>query len=511
MSRFSTHAARRSLLHTALFRVASQAATLASYVVLVRGMVEQDFGVLNILYAIIPVVGTIASLGIEQTLRRFQPEYLGSGQTALAAWLARVASLARAATNLVFLGVVLLAWSTLAPVFKIGPYRAEFLVFSVLILLHFQAGVLQLSLSSHMLHRFSIGMLVVPALVKLAGYSALSLQGSLTVMNAILVDASGYALMYAGLWIAHRRHCTPRPAPPLSLAVPPTEKRRLVRYGLFNNFNDAGTLLLSSQADSFFVAALMSPVAVGAYAFYRRINEMAEQVLPIRQFNSVVHPMLFSVQREEAPWRLPRYFTFLVNVTLCVHLPILAFFAACHAQLVDVVFAGKFSGDSALLPVIAAFAVLNCIGEPASLIAQYRERNAVILISKVFAMANIAGMFVMIPSFGIFGAAISTGASMFAKNFYIWWHVRDAARWSNLGNVVVMSGVVWGGCVGASIGLGSVLALHPVGHMAISAALCAIAAWLYARSSALTPSDRELLGKLLGGRAASLAARLGLV
>ena len=38
-------------------------------------MSEQDFGIFNLLYAFIPVVSTLASLGLEQVLRRFQPEY----------------------------------------------------------------------------------------------------------------------------------------------------------------------------------------------------------------------------------------------------------------------------------------------------------------------------------------------------------------------------------------------------------------------------------------------------
>jgi len=42
-------------------------------------MSKTDFGVFNLLYSFIPLVGTVASLGLEQTLRRFQPEYLRQG------------------------------------------------------------------------------------------------------------------------------------------------------------------------------------------------------------------------------------------------------------------------------------------------------------------------------------------------------------------------------------------------------------------------------------------------
>ena len=55
--------------------------TVLSYIVLVRGMQVHAFGVYNLFYSFIPVITTLASFGLEQTLRRFQPEYLRTGQT----------------------------------------------------------------------------------------------------------------------------------------------------------------------------------------------------------------------------------------------------------------------------------------------------------------------------------------------------------------------------------------------------------------------------------------------
>ncbi len=46
---------------------------MIGFVVLVRAMPENDFGVFNLLYAFIPMLSTVASLGLEQTKRRYQP------------------------------------------------------------------------------------------------------------------------------------------------------------------------------------------------------------------------------------------------------------------------------------------------------------------------------------------------------------------------------------------------------------------------------------------------------
>jgi O-antigen/teichoic acid export membrane protein len=65
--------ARRSLFDTVTYRILSQVAAILGYIVLVRAMSKPDFGVFNLMYSFIPLVGTLASLGLEQTLRRFQP------------------------------------------------------------------------------------------------------------------------------------------------------------------------------------------------------------------------------------------------------------------------------------------------------------------------------------------------------------------------------------------------------------------------------------------------------
>ena len=74
MAVYTRGRARRSLIDTVMFRALSQIATVAGYIVMVRGMAKEDFGVFNLLYAFIPVISTVASLGLEQTLRRYQPQ-----------------------------------------------------------------------------------------------------------------------------------------------------------------------------------------------------------------------------------------------------------------------------------------------------------------------------------------------------------------------------------------------------------------------------------------------------
>lgn len=510
MSIYTNIRARRSVIDTVTLRAVSQASTLLGYVILVRAMRKEDFGVFNLLYSFIPVVSTLASFGLEQTLRRFQPEYLAAGNTAAATWLVRFVASARFGSNVMILALLLAAWNHLAPIFQMTPYRGAFLLFSLLILMHFQVQILQMTLASHMLHRYSVGAVVVLSIAKLIAYALLAALGSLTLERAILGDLSAYGLAYVFLRIVYRLRC--RPAQPGEAYRPtPAERKRLFHYGLYNNFNDAGTLLLDVKLDNFFIAAFIDPVSVGIYAFYTRIIEMAGNLSPLRLFDNVIQPLFFATRQAEAESRIPQYFTLLLNLNFAPQWPILAFSLAYHAELVRVVFAGKFIAHSWLLPLIALFSMINSIAVPVTLVAQYEERVGVILLSKVTAAYNIAAMLVLVPLAGLYGAVLARGSAVALKNLFIWWHVRRTARWMNAGAFLASGTALWGGVALACIALKNAVSAPPVVHLACGVMLCAAALLVYLRTPALSRSDRDILGTLFHGREARTLERLGIL
>jgi O-antigen/teichoic acid export membrane protein len=502
--------ARRSLFDTITYRVISQVTTILGYIVLVRAMTKTDFGVFNLLYSFIPLVGTVASLGLEQTLRRFQPEYLRQGKFAAGAWLVKRVANARLATNCVILIVLLLVWNQVAPHFGLGPYRIEFEILCVLVILHFQSQILQLSMASHMLHRFSVGSIAILSFGKLVWYSALAAAGALTLRTALCADTIAYAIVYVFLRVAYHRHCIAGAVVEIH-KPPPEERKRLVKYALYNNFNDAGTLFLDSRMDNFFIAAFMNAVSVGIYAFYMRLNEMATNVLPVRLFENIIQPMFFAVEPKDAERRLPQYFTFLLNTNLLLQWPMVAFAVAYHSEIVRVVFGGKFIEQAWLLPVVLAFSTINCFATPVSLVAQYEEKAHIQLLSKIFAGYNVVAMLLLIPYLGLYGAAIASGSAQALKNVFVWWHVRSRAVWLNARVSMTLSVAMWGSAVGICYSLKVLLPGPSVLQLIMGVAVFACIALIGVRSPVLCDSDRELMQRLFQGRESRLFKILGLV
>ena len=168
---YTRKSARAAAFYALGFRIPGQAAALGSYVVLVRWLPEAEYGVYSLLYAMLPVIGTLMSFGMENTLGRYQPEYLRRGENRLANRLSRNIALLRLATSVIFLAAILVFWDEIAPFFDIAEYRDHFVLFALVIITHFQCHILSISLSAHLLHKYSVGLTAIFSVLKVVGYA----------------------------------------------------------------------------------------------------------------------------------------------------------------------------------------------------------------------------------------------------------------------------------------------------------------------------------------------------
>lgn len=506
---YSKQRARRAVFHTLLLRPPGQIASFVGYVLLVRLLSEAEFGVYNLFYALLPLLAAVASFGLEHTLRRYQPEYLKRGENRVADRLVRRIGLIRLGSNAVVLALLFVTWPSVAPLFDIEGYRSVFVIFAGLALAHFQCSILTIALSSHLLQQHSLGMQALFSITKAALYAVAGYVWGIDLVTVFLIDLGAYLLLYAGLKYLYTTRADRRSG--TADKLPPEDRRRLFKYGIFYNFNDAGTLPLRTRTDNFFIAAYLDPVAVGAYSFCTQLSQTIYRATPLKLLESVVRPLFFSLNYKKNVERVHVYFSLLTTFGFVLMVPIFLFVACWHRELVEVVFAGKFLEYAPLLALVFFFAAANSIDIPVTLVAQLKEKAHIILASRIFSLYNIAALLVLIPRMGIAGAMLASGSAQLMKHLFIWWFVRDLAVWRGAWRFIGRTLVAWVPFVALSLAARELLPLQPAVLLTIGVLLWGIAFALYMRYFALTSEQRELLATLFPGKETRFLRAFGVV
>ncbi len=420
--------------YTVVFRVLSQFVSLAVIVLVVRGLSENDYGVYSLFYSFVGIIATIASFGIANTLQRYVPEYYTRGEFKIAHNLFRLATIIRLLSNTVIIGLVLILWEQVAPHLKIAEYKSYFMLFSLVILLQMQKGLLEICLGAYFLQKYSQALAFAFAGIRFLGYTAAILLG-MNLWVVLSVDLCANVLVFLALQLVYY---TKIPHSGGSDGkIPRDQKSRIMRYALFYNFNDAGVALLKPDMDSVVIAFFLSPVHVGAYALFQRLSKLIGKLLPVKYLIDVVRPTFFSASIDGDTRRINQIYQVLVKLEYLFNVPIFFFLAAFGQAVIDMIGGGKFGGYSAVLTGIYFFRVLVGFELPLSLVAQLKERADVILYSKIFAVYNLLAAVVLVKFFGIWGAVVATGTALFWKNLFIWYFLRKEASFNGMGGFFV--------------------------------------------------------------------------
>jgi O-antigen/teichoic acid export membrane protein len=198
-------------------------------------------------------------------------------------------------------------------------------------------------------------------------------------------------------------------------------------------------------------------------------------------------------------------------MNLLLQWPLLAFCSAYHSEIVLVIFGGRFIEDSWLLPLVVAFGTITAIDVPVTLVAQYEEKAGVILSSKIFAFYNVIALLLLLPRFGLYGAAVATGTAQIMKTVFVWWHVRRSARWENAGAAAIWGLGLWAAVILGCESLKAFTADLPMVTLVVGLIVVMLGLLVHLRGPAIGRQDRALLSVVLKGKEAAVLRRLGVL
>lgn len=505
-SAFSIRRAKNAVLAVVALRPLRRAIGAFALIVLVRNIDESDYGAYQIYYSLIGFLGTIASLGIANTLARYLPEYFQKGEYRLAHRMVRTARRLRLFSNALILTVIWLFWRSLSSFLNIEAYADSYFVFAAVALTFFQSSLLVTVFSSYLMQKQALLIQIFFPVVKVLGYLVVSEHG-LDASTALGVDLIAYVLLFIGLTLVYRKHV---PTAGGRIAFSHDEAKRVLRYGFFYNFNDMGQFAVGNRIDNFFIASIMDVASVGAYALANRVLDIIRGFVPDTFFFDVIRPLFFTLNHNEDAARVTLYFQLLVKSSYIFLMPATAVVILAHSEIFDVVFGGKFLEYSALLAWVFVFATLTAFDRPLRLVVQLREKAAIVLIGKSIGIYNVVALLLLIPRFGVVGAAIATGSANIFQKIFLWWFVREHASFSGMGRFFLISLGFWTGyCVITSFAITFIDA----SFWRLSIVLVgAVFSWLlYLRMPLLSYTELATIAKTLRRRHRVWLVRLGLL
>lgn len=417
----------------ALFiRVTSAALLYVTQVVMARWMGASDFGVYVLVWTVVLVLGGLSNAGLSVAMMRLLPHYDERGEGALARGLmfyGRGGALAISTAVAAIAAACLIAYPGVVAAPYAAPLLLAFLCVPLVTLSDLHDGIGRA-------HRWMIAGLMPPyilrpLLILLAVLAAPALGLPATAETAVLaaIGATWIAALIQFLLIERLRH--QRPKPPTRAA----DLRTWVATA-WPLFVIAGCEILLQTADVMIVSAFLSPADVGIY--FAAAKTMA-LVLFVHYAVGSASASRFSAHNATGDRNaLARTVRDAVQLTFWPSLLGAATILALGPFLLSLFGPGFEAGLPAMIILAVGFLIRAAMGPSEFLLNMTGHQRTCAAVLAIAAATNIALGIILVPRFGMVGAAIATATGVALVGLLNWrlTHRKlglSVAIWSNFG------------------------------------------------------------------------------
>ena len=208
-----------------------------------------------------------------------------------------------------------------------------------------------------------------------------------------------------------------------------------IRKKILNfNLTLLGIMILDSiiwqRSEVFFLTLFRSPAEVGYYGLAFGVAAMSVRFIPA-SFGSVIGPMLSNRYGAQDKAGLDHVFTKSTKYLMLMTVPFCIGIAVMARPLIELVYGKSYLPSAGILPVLVIFSGLGVIGYASSGVGYGTEKqNIILVIVFLVAVLNLTLDVLLIPRYGIYGAAIANSAAQGAAFVlgFSWVHVKMKFR-----------------------------------------------------------------------------------
>lgn len=226
---------------------------------------------------------------------------------------------------------------------------------------------------------------------------ALALAHELTVRSAVFVYIASNAITAVVAWLLVSR------AEPSRLSFDRRLSRNLVLYGL-KTHTSAVSALVNERIDQLAISLLLGPAKLGLYVI--AVTLTSAITLIGSSVGMVALPVIAHMKEEASRRDAGRNF---VTLTLILGATVSAVTMVFTPQLIHLFFGDAFAGATTAARVLLVAAVFFSVNRVVGNILKAVNRPLDAGLAEIIAMAvTVAGLAVLLPTFGITGAAIAS-------------------------------------------------------------------------------------------------------
>ncbi len=411
---------RKNSFYTIVGKLMTPIVTFLTTIYIVRMLSVNDYGIYNVLLAVMGYIGILSSFGLPSIFQRYLPEFHERGETANLKKLVTRGSFLVIVSSTLFVLVLILFSSQAGKLLKVDSWLHYFGLFSLGIIFYLEGSLLSIVLTSLFLHKYFVISNTVYVFSR-AWVLYLLLKAGWGLEGLLLGEVAAY-----GILMMMFAYCYYSKFSRLNKinSKPPFPIRRLSRYGGFSYLNEMGVMVLDISTDFLVISVFLGPLAVGMYSFANRVVQLFSRILPHLLLQDVMRPAFFhKFAQTNNPKDLQKMGNLLVKIIAFCSIPLTFGIFLLGDKIILHVFDPKYISSLTVLWIVAAFMTVRAFQFPLGLVLQAAEKVNIIFYSKIFSVYNLILDLVVVRFWGITGIALVTGSAILFQNLFMYFFV----------------------------------------------------------------------------------------
>lgn len=474
---------RRSLIHFVTGKSASAIASLLVVVITIRELEVSEYAVFVTLQAMVIMVRTLTSFGVNAVLLRYLPDLrvVGNNRATYAMMFGGIA--ARALMYILPMAPVLyFASEPLARLLNLGEWAWLLGWYMMTVgLLRVTATFAGWAMESLLWQKQAQYSIAIAMLLKLAGVAALIHLGRFDLYNFVwlelVTESLSLVLLMAAAFVSWRRDPHRHDG---TLATLREDAPRYLRFSFWAYLFNLTTVLHGSAPNRLIVSHYLGTASTALFGAVDRLIQYVKQYEPVKLLIGLVRPVFNAQYQSPDDFdKILRFADGIFRFNLIILIAPLLPFAVAGEALFEFITAGKYAGAA---PLFLGFYFVLALGSfmlVLELIVKAVELNSVFTISNILMSGSVliaipflptVGLWALVAanSFGYIAATVVVMAYLARKGFGV------RLRWDLIARII-------GALVAATIAgrLVIYLGAHFMIGIAVTYAVYAAASWFW--------------------------------